>query len=118
MFAALVIIFVELGKRQLGVCIFDIDSIMTKDYKPTSNALYLQQYCLESGHDIAVISPRLTEPQDAQMEKDFLKTTFPQFWTPVLMKSHGTPYVYMSHTLRTPVRSKYALQQLYRYEVA
>ena len=91
-FVILVVVFTALGKRQSGVCIFDIDTLMTRDYQPTTSALYLQQFCLDNGHDIAVISPRLTEIQDVKLEKSFLQSEFPEIWTSVLIKSNGKNY--------------------------
>merc|ERR1711871_779398 len=81
-------IFVRLGKPPPGVCIFDIEALMTKDFKPTSYGTEAQNQCKLRGHDVAVIALNVID-ENYPYEKEFLKSYFPKIWTPTLLESHA-----------------------------
>jgi hypothetical protein len=85
---ALALIFMSLGRSYTGVCIFDLTTIMDKDFKPYPFALDAQRMCILKGHEIAAYHMNSIDPS-FDFERKFLQTNFPTIWTPTLLGSHA-----------------------------
>lgn len=85
---ALASIFMSLGRSYTGVCIFDMSTIMDKDFKPYPFAFDAQRMCILKGHEIAAYHINSID-STFDFERTFLQTNFPTIWTPTLLGSHA-----------------------------